>query len=333
MQSIGEILTATPLNQQAPSPASSQPTDNEILIRSDYAVTNGYTFLQPPPEPGTCEFCGAPLYYYGGVIFGTKTIFMWTNEPERCHCPAAAAAWAEHDAKKIIEEQAAKRKQEADQARERMARIIKNSQIGGRFRNRTFGKFELNAQNRRAYTTAKRYADNFADMLPTTPTPGSVEAVTPPKIERNGLFIAGSYGTGKTHLAAAIANQLIAQGTPVICMTMIDLLARIKQTFDRDESIHEREVIATYRDIPLLIIDDLGSEQPTEWGITNIFAIVNARYEAYMPTIVTTNYSADELVQRLTPKQGDAKNAEKTVDRLKEMCYGIDMTWDSWRTR
>lgn len=82
-----------------------------------------------------------------------------------------------------------------------------------------------------------------------------------------------------------------------------------------------------------LIIDDIGSEQPTEWGVSKIFAIINARYEGYMPTIITTNYSGPELVQRMTPESGDSRNAEKTLDRLKETCVGIDMTWESWRAK
>lgn len=52
-----------------------------------------------------------------------------------------------------------------------------------------------------------------------------------------------------------------------------------------------------------------------------------------MPTIITTNYSGPELVQRMTPESGDSRNAEKTLDRLKETCVGIDMTWESWRAR
>lgn len=80
-------------------------------------------------------------------------------------------------------------------------------------------------------------------------------------------------------------------------------------------------------------IDDIGSEQPTEWGVSKIFAIINARYEGYMPTIITTNYSGPELVQRMTPESGDSRNAEKTLDRLKETCVGIDMTWESWRAK
>lgn len=95
----------------------------------------------------------------------------------------------------------------------------------------------------------------------------------------------------------------------------------------------EAMILNQYEQVPLLIIDDIGSEQPTEWAVSKIFAIINARYEGYMPTIITTNYSGEELVRRMTPEGGDDRNARKTLDRLKETCVGVDMTWDSWRGR
>lgn len=230
--------------------------------------------------------------------------------------------------KRAEEEESRRRQQAIMQAR--ISRLLKDSGIRGRFQTRTFEKFIPDAKNRRALQAAKKYADSFNLMLPRKDERGRV--VEPAK-ERNGLFITGSFGTGKTHLAAAIANQIINDGTPVICMTMIDLLARIKQTFDRSDGATEAEVMKIYEDIPLLIIDDLGSEQPTEWGITKIFAIINARYEAYMPTIITTNYTVQELTKRMTPPDGDSNNAAKSIDRLCQVCEAIEMFWESWRTR
>ena len=152
---------------------------------------------------------------------------------------------------------------------------------------------------------------------------------------RNGLFITGPKGTGKTHLAAAIANQLMQQGTPVICMTMIDLLERIKRTYEQNRQyggeISEGNVLDTYKRVQLLIIDDMGKEPATEWAVSKIYAIINARYEAYMPTIITTNYTDAELVRRLTPKDsGDPTTADATIDRLREMCAAIVTTGESW---
>jgi len=310
--------------------------EDRFQIRSDQAIAEGWKYNESPPEPKKCEYCGKTLYHYGLINpLQTKQIFIWMPEPEHCDCERAQRYWAKVEADKKAAEEEKKRQEEAERLQRKINKLIKDSGIRGRFLNRTFEHFEVNEENRRAYEAAKRYADNFRDMLPKKGPDGIVD---PPEIECNGLFITGSYGTGKTHLATAISNQLIREGIPVICMTMIDLLARIKQTFDRSDEATEAEIMKIYEEVPLLVIDDIGSEQPSEWGSTKIFAIINARYEAYMPTIVTTNYAGDDLIRRMTPigpngRPLDSRNAEKTLDRLYEMCVGIEMNWESWRSR
>lgn len=262
--------------------------------------------------------------------FAPGQIMLWSPSPERCTCPEAVAFWEQHDREEAEAKEAEARRKEQAATQARINRIFSNSGMRGRFQHRTFDRWEVTEQNRRAFGTCKRYADSFEIMLPTKDRAGRPQ---PPEKERNGLFLVGGYGTGKTHLAAAIANQLMAGGTPVICMTMIDLLARIRETYDKGGSGTEAQIMRLYADVPLLIIDDLGSEQPTEWGSTMIYSIINARYEAYMPTIVTSNCGADELVQRMTPRDATDRNAQKTVDRLREMCVAVQMDWQSWRAK
>lgn len=316
----------------------SEEKDNRFQIRSDQAIAEEWKWNEEPPEPKHCEFCGKTLYHFGIISpMQHKQIFIWLKVPEQCDCEKARAYWAKVEAERIAAEEEKKRKEEAAWMQQKINRLIKNSGIRGRFLNRTFERFEIDQYNQKAYEVAKSYADNFPAMLPKKLKDGT-GYIEPPELERNGLFITGSYGTGKTHIATAISNQLINGGIPVICMTMIDLLARIKQTFDRSDNTTEAEIMKIYEEVPLLVIDDIGSEQPSEWGSTKIFAIVNARYEAYMPTIVTTNYAGDELIRRITPTGSngrplDSRNAEKTLDRLKEMCVGIEMNWESWRSR
>ena len=275
-----------------------------------------------PPEAIPCEYCGA-MRYTKGINFGSRIMWM-PYGPERCTCPEAVAAYEKAEAERLEKEEAECKEAEALRLKERIKKIIGESGIGDRFLRRTFETFEETKENQKAYTMAKKYADSFENLMPKRgmPEPG-----------RNGLFIAGPAGTGKTHIAAAIANQLIHQGRPVICMTMIDLLARIRKTFNRD-GVDESTVLNIYKTVPLLIIDDIGKEPPTEWAISTIYNIINGRYEAYLPTIVTTNYDDKALVERMTPKtSGDSVTAEATIDRLMEMCIGIVMTGPSWRQR
>ena len=315
-------------NQTAQTKTEAMKNEYEVSSR-DAANYGGAT----APDPATCEYCGTALYYKGILNFTNKRdIMIWFSEPERCACEKAAAYWAKEDARKEAERSEQERREKDARLQARVNKLFKDSGIRGRFRNRTFDKFIVNKENRKAYNVAKKYADTFHDRLPHKDERG---VVTPPAIERNGLLMIGSYGTGKTHLSTAIANQLIQTGIPVIAMTMIDLLARIKQSYDDTDRVSEAEVMKIYEDIPLLVIDDIGSEQATEWGVTRIYAIINARYEAYMPTIITTNYGTPELIQRMTPsgygKGGDSRNAEKTIDRLMEMCECVEMFWESWR--
>jgi len=352
MEQIADILTRMTNDQQEEkrrtlsqasceqriSTSTNQSEEEQFKIRSDVAMAEGWTYNEPSPEPKKCVYCNKMLYHYGLVNPLQKQarhIFLWLPEPERCDCGQAKKHWQQVDAEKRAEEEERKRREEQQRIQERINKLIKDSGLRGRFLNRTFETFHVNEVNKHAYKIAKDYADNFSAMLPKKSADGMV---LPPEKEPNGLFFTGNYGTGKTHLAAAISNQLLRQGVPVICMTMIDLLARIKQTYDRSDEATEADIMRIYEEVPLLVIDDIGSEQPTEWGSTTIYAIVNARYEAYMPVVVTTNYAGDELIRRMTPigpsgRPLSSKNAEKTVDRLYEMCAGVEMNWASWRVK
>ena len=280
-----------------------------------------------PPAPVECEHCGEPRYTQG-FKFSAERILWKPSGPERCNCPEAVAA---HEKAEAERERRAREGAELEALLERenrRRRVIDESGINARFLRRTFETFQETEENVRALQWCKSYAANFNDKLPAKDRdPG-----------RNGLFITGPKGTGKTHLAAAIANELLRDGTAVICMTMIDLLERIKKTYENNRryggETSEANVLNAYKTVPLLIIDDMGKEPATEWAVSKIYAIINARYEGYMPTIITTNYTDAELVRRLTPRDtGDDTTADATIDRLREMCTAIVTTGESWRSK
>jgi DNA replication protein DnaC len=305
-------------------PSISQDLKNNVKLAKgeDFILSNDPRAEKfNPPKPVACEYCGNPRYTKGFAV--GKKIFWIPTGLEKCTCSEAIAAHEKQTAEKKASEEAEKKAENDRLLKEKIRKKIGESGMSERFLRRTFKTFEITKDNQAAAEKAKYYADTFDEMLPRKKKePG-----------RNGLFIAGPAGTGKTHLAAAIANQLIHKGTPVICMTMIDLLSRIKRTFDRGD-IEESDVLNLYKKVPLLVIDDMGKEPPTEWAVSTIYNIINGRYESYMPTIVTTNYDDKALIGRMTPHSTkDSITAEATIDRLMEMCRGIVLTGPSWRQK
>lgn len=275
--------------------------------------------LMEEPEPIVCEFCGA-LRRRPKKMIGEYAFYPPIYEP--CSCSEGKAAYEREQEEQRKRQEAEAREKEQARQMERIKLLIGQSGMGARFLRRTFETFTVDNTNRQAYTAARDFADNFDKMLPRkgTPEPG-----------KNGLFICGDPGTGKTHLAAAIANQLLYKGRAVVCMTMIDLLKRIRRTFSPGGG-EESAVLDIYKTVQLLIIDDMGKEPPTEWTVSTIYDIINGRYEAYLPTIVTTNYGTDAFIARMTPRETrDDTTARATIDRLREMCKGIAMTGESRR--
>ena len=211
--------------------------------------------------------------------------------------------------------------------RAKIRRVIHESGMRERFLQRTFQTFITDTPDRKKIAAvARKYADDFRKQLP-------AHGVLFPG--RNGFFITGTKGTGKTHIAAAIANHLLGQGISVICMTERNMFSLIQKTFsrDKDHGGTESEVREIYERVPLLIIDDLGKEKPSEWTLATLYAIVDGRYNRAMPLIITTNYDTQSLVNRLTPKGADKTTADAIVDRFNEMCESIVMSGESWRSK
>lgn len=312
IMSIGAILQNNiPAANQTQGSKNSQYQMHQMSPQE--AKTKGYDMPEPVPEPKTCQFCGEKLHYKGFVNpFKPKSITVWL-EPDRCQCDKAQAYWEKYDQE---QERMAKEKAEAEERAKMQARIdrlLGKSGIKKRFLTRTFENFKVDKVNRKAYETAKAYAENFQGF----------------KEKGEGLYFVGSFGTGKTHLAAAISLYLINKGIPVICRTLIDLLGEIRRTYD-NSSTSEYEVLSLYKEIDLLVVDDVGKEAPTEWALATFYAILNERYEACLPTIITTNYNDKELINRLSLK-GDRITAGSIVSRLHEVCYLVEMNWKDRR--
>ena len=105
----------------------------------------------------------------------------------------------------------------------------------------------------------------------------------------NWLVLTGPYGCGKTHLAAAIANRQIELGNDVFFTVVPDLLDHLRATFGPGSDVTYDELFEAVRNVPLLVLDDLGMQSETSWAREKMFQVLNHRLNAELPTVITTN--------------------------------------------
>jgi DNA replication protein DnaC len=109
------------------------------------------------------------------------------------------------------------------------------------------------------------------------------------------ILFTGPHGSGKTHLAVAIAGENQRQGNTVFFAFVPDLLDHLRATFSPHSPIGYDELFEQIKTVPLLILDDLGAESSTPWAEEKLYQIMVYRHETLLPTIITTSLHLEEL--------------------------------------
>lgn len=223
----------------------------------------------------------------------------------KCHTPKQCrfeAAWGGIMEPYFLCECGRKRKEEeekARQAQELQAEVKRLRKLGfpdAEMANWTFDNDD--GSDAKISSIAHKYVDNFAEM----------------KQRGKGLLLYGNVGSGKTYIAASIANELISRGRPCLVTNFARITNTLQGMFDG-----KQRYLDDLNRLDLLVIDDLSAERDTQFMNEMIFNVVDARYRSGKPLIVTSNLTSAELMR---PSSIDK---QRIYSRVLEMCFPVEV--------
>jgi len=157
--------------------------------------------------------------------------------------------------------------------RERYEQMLKFCQLPAATDDWTFESFDASGPLQEAYAAALRLAEEKGDL--------------------RWLALVGPVDVGKSHLAVAICRRWLARGKPARYVLVPLMLEELRASYNR-EGEYDRMMNFLLK-VPLLVLDDLGTQKPTDWAVEKLMLLVDYRYVHGLPLVVTTNRSLDDL--------------------------------------
>ncbi len=201
----------------------------------------------------------------------------------------------------------------ADEQRQFLVQLrLKQTQIPPYFLSKTFQNFETrnSTERKQLLMMAKHYVQNFGD---------------PANIGRPGAILHGATGSGKTHIVCAILHELILRGHRALFYSVPDFLKSLRDTISNPEKTQE-EILSEAAQVKVLALDDLGAEKTSDFTMDRLYWIINERYCNNRATLVTTNYSWPDDLEKAV--------GARITSRLAEMCENIGpFPNEDWRMK
>ena len=216
--------------------------------------------------------------------------------------------WYYHPCTPECEEKNERREWELMRRDARVESLLEKSGLSKRFKRYTFANFKpyVSPEAARAVERVEDYLGRWEEN----------------REAGRGLYLCGGVGTGKTHLAVAVLNELVRKKrVPSLFVTVPELLDNLRETYNKPGRNLD-EWMDAVQNADFLVLDDLGSERPTEWVRERIFVIVNHRYREALPTIFTSNIGPEDLPAQLS---------DRTASRIIAMCEGIEIKGEDYR--
>lgn len=183
--------------------------------------------------------------------------------------------------------------------------LIQAAGIPAKYEGLTFEDYEVDEDNQIAVKAAHKLLENL----------------------NQGAFFYGSFGTGKTMLAAIIAQEHLKRGRSVLFVKLPDLLRSVRATYSKESKASDVEVLQQIYNVPILILDDVKAVRQSKFAGDMLFGIIDARDNAGLQTIMTSNNTLKELAAALdNPTDSEPTyDGSRIYDRCKANCFPIKL--------